>query len=249
MINMGSALATHEATIQAVSTYQIEAPIIFNAYNGWNTGINIANPNNAVATVTVSYPGAGRPDDNVTLQPYSSDYVYTPANASGQTGFTGNAVIYSDQPVGAIVDEVKYSTNDAISYSAVPGLSDQVAVPLVFKQAQSGTRNDNSGINVSNASDHQTTVEINVYDQPGILAGGPYDLTIPAHSSNFIYLPSTFVAPDTMGTAIVKSLDGAPIVAVSNDVSYDVAGGGSTVFNAPSTSGLYQIGVGATPAE
>jgi len=249
MINMGSALATGEASIQSVSTYQIEAPIIFNAYNGWNTGINLANPNNAVATVTISYPGAGRPDDKVTLQPYSSDYVYTPANASGQTGFTGNAVIYSDQPVGAIVDEVKYSTNDAISYSAVPGISSQVAVPLVFKQAQSGTRNDNSGINVSNASDRQTTVEINIYDQPGTLAGGPYDLTIPAHSSNFIYLPSTVVVPDTMGTAIVTSLDGAPIVAVSNDVSYDIAGGGSTVFNAPSTAGLYQIGASATPAE
>ncbi|HEX3722050.1 MAG TPA: DUF5719 family protein [Nitrolancea sp.] len=249
MINAASTLPTQQASIQSTTTYTLQAPIIFNAYNGWNTGINLANPTGSVANVTVSYPGAGRPDDNVVLQPFSSDYVYTPANASGQTGFTGNAVIYSDQPIGAIVDEVKYSTNDGISYSAVPGLGSEVALPLIFKQAQSGTRNDNSGINVSNASDNQTTVEIDVYTQDGGLAGGPFDLTIPAHSSNFIYLPSTAVAPDTLGTAVVTSLDGAPIVAVSNDVSYDVAGGGSAVFNAPSSLGLYQIGAAGTPSD
>ncbi|HVB65462.1 MAG TPA: hypothetical protein VNE17_12070 [Nitrolancea sp.] len=249
MINVASALPTQVAMIQSVNSYMLQAPIVFNAYNGWNTGINLANPTGAVANVTISYPGAGRPDDIVTLQPYASDYVYTPANASGQTGFTGNAVIYSDQPIGAIVDEVKYSTNDGISYSAVPGLGSQVSLPLVFKQSQSGTRNDNSGINVSNASDTQTTVEINIYNQQGGLAGGPYDLTIPAHSSNFIYLPTTSVPPDTLGTAIVTSLDDAPIVAVSNDVSYDIAGGGSAVFNAPSSLGLYQIGSGSVPAQ
>jgi hypothetical protein len=249
MLNVASALPTEVATIQSLTSYMLQAPIIFNAYNGWNTGINLANPTSAVANVTISYPGAGRPDDNVTLQPFSSDYVYTPANASGQTGFTGNAVIYSDQPIGAIVDEVKYSTNDGISYSAVPGLDSQVALPLIFKQSQSGTRNDNSGINVSNASDTQTTVEINIYTQQGGLAGGPYDLTILAHSSNFIYLPTTSVEPDLLGTAIVTSLDGAPIVAVSNDVSYDIAGGGSAVFNASSSLGLYQIGSGGTPAQ
>ncbi len=240
MLNPASPYLAGQAMIQSVGSYNLQAPIIFNAYNGWNTGINLANPTGSTANVTISYPGAGRADDVLAMAPYSSDYVYTPFSASGQTGFTGNAVINSDVPVAAAVDEVKYSTGDAISYIAVPAMGSEVAVPLVFKQAQSGTRNDNSGINVSNAGATQTTVEITIYDQTGGVAGGPYDITIPANGSNFIYLPSTTVPPSTVGTAVVTSIDGAPIVAVSNDVSYDVGADGSAVFNAPSAAGLYR---------
>ncbi len=242
MLNPASPDIAGEASIQSIVTYQLQAPIIFNAYNGWNTGINLANPNGSTANVTVSYPGAGRPDDVLAMAPYSSDYVYTPSNAANQTGFTGSAVISSDVPVAAAVDEVKYSTGDAISYIAVPALDTEVAVPLVFKQSQSGTRNDNSGINVSNASSSQTTVEITIHSPLGTIVGGPYDITVPANGSNFVYLPTTTAPPGTMGSATIKSLDGAPIVVVSNDVSYDVAGDGSAVFNAPSPMGLYQIG-------
>ncbi len=242
MLNAASADQAGEASIQSVTTYELQAPIIFNAYHGWNTGINVANPNGSTANVTVSYPGAGRPDDVLAMAPYSSDYVYTPFNALNQAGFTGNAVISSDLPVAAAVDEVKYSTGDAISYIAVPALASEAAVPLIFKQSQSGTRNDNSGINVSNASSSQTTVEITIHNSLGTTVGGPYDITVPANGSKFVYLPTTSAPPGTMGNATIKSLDGAHIVVVSNDVSYDVAGDGSAVFNAPSPMGLYQIG-------
>ncbi len=247
MIDVASAYPANQASIQVVGTYALQAPIIFNAYNGWNTGINLANPNNTAATVTISYPGAGRPDDVLTMAPYTSDYVYTPSNAPNQAGFAGNAVIYSNVPVAAAVDEVKYSTGDAISYIAVPAIDSTVSVPLVFKQALSGTHNDNSGINVSNGSDSKTTVQISIYDQSGSLVGGPFNLTIAAHSSDFIYTASTAVPSSTVGSAVVQSLDGTPIVVVSNDVSYDVALDGSAVFNAPSPSGLYRIGGAPTP--
>lgn len=242
MIDVATGYPTDLASLAVAGTYALQAPIIFNAYNGWNTGINLANANDATAHVTISYPGAGRPDDLVTMLPYSSEFVYTPGNAPNQAGFTGNAVIYADAPIAAAVDEVKYSTNDAISYSAVPALSDTAAVPIVFKQSQDGRHNDNSGINISNGGDTQTRVAVSVHDQSGLLAGGPFELTIPAHASNFIYLASAAVPAGTMGSAIVTSLDGANIVVVSNDVSYDVDGGGSVVFNAPSSAGLYQIG-------
>lgn len=242
MLNAASPYDVGQASIQALGTFNLHAPIVFNAYNGWNTGINLANPNDSIANVTISYPGAGRADDTVQMAPFSSDYVYTPATAPAQIGFTGNAVISSNVPVAAAVDEVKYSTGDAISYIASQAIGSTVYVPLVFKASESGTHNDNSGINVSNGSDSQTTVEITIHDAIGGVVGGPYDITVPAHGGNFIYLPSTTVAPNTIGSAVVTSVEGVPIVAVSNDVSYDVGGDGSSVFNAPSSTGLYLIG-------
>lgn len=242
MLNLASPYLAGQSLIPTIAPFALQAPIIFNAYNGWNTGINLANPTESTANVRISYPGAGRPDDVLVMAPYASDYVYTPSSAPGQTGFTGNAVISSDVPVAAAVDEVKYSTGDAISYIAVSAMGSAVVVPLVFKQGQSGTRNDNSGINISNASGRETAVEITIYDQTGGVAGGPFYMTIPANGSNFVYLPSTTVPPNTVGTAIVTSLDGARIVAVSNDVSYDIGADGSAVFNAPAAAGLYSIG-------
>jgi hypothetical protein len=146
-------------------------------------------------------------------------------------------------PVAAAVDEVKYSTNDSISYTAVTASGAQLSAPIVFKQSQNGSRDDNSGINIANGTDHQTTVEISIYSRVGVLVGGPFDLTIPAHSGNFIYLASVSVPAGTAGHAIVTSLDGSNIAAVSNDVSYEIDGNGSAVFNLPSTSGLYRIGI------
>jgi len=247
MINVASTYSAGEASIQDVVPSELQAPIIFNAYNGWNTGINLANPNDSIANVTIKYPESGRADDVLSIAPFSSDYVYTPSTAPNQTEFTGSAVIDSDVPVAASVDEVKYSSDDAISYVAVPAVDNTVFVPLVFKQSQDGSLTDNSGINVSNAGDTSATVEITIHDEVGNLAGNSFALTVPPHSSNFIYIPTTTVPPHTYGSAIVQAVNGLPIVAVSNDVSYDITLNGSAVFNAPSASGLYRIG--APPAQ
>ena len=168
MINLASSYASGEASIQTVGPNALQAPIIFNAYNGWNTGINLANPNDSIANVTISYPGSGRDDDVLSISPFSSDYVYTPSTAPNQTGFTGSAIISSDVPVAAAVDEVKYSSDDAISYIAVPAVDSTVAVPLVFKQSQDGLLSDNSGINISNAGDSTSTVEVTSMTRWGI---------------------------------------------------------------------------------
>ncbi len=242
MINLASSYASGEASIQTVGPNALQAPIIFNAYNGWNTGINLANPNDSIANVTISYPGSGRDDDVLSISPFSSDYVYTPSTAPNQTGFTGSAIISSDVPVAAAVDEVKYSSDDAISYIAVPAVDSTVAVPLVFKQSQDGLLSDNSGINISNAGDSTSTVEVTVYDEVGNLAGSPFSILVPPHASNFVYIPSTDVPPHNFGSAVVTAVDGSPIVAVSNDVAYDIVLNGSAVFNAPSANGLYRIG-------
>ncbi len=247
MINVASTYNSGEASIQSTGPTPLQAPIIFNAYNGWNTGINLANPNDAVANVTISYPGSGRDDDVLIVGPFSSDYVYTPSTAPNQSGFTGSAIIASDVPVAVAVDEVKYASDDAISYLAVPAVDSTVAVPLVFKQSQDGSLSDNSGINVSNAGDNTATVEITVYNEGGDLAGSPFSILVQPHGSNFVYIPSTDVPPDTFGSAVVTAVDGSPIVAVSNDVAYDILLNGSAVFNAPSVTGLYRIGI--SPAQ
>ena len=214
----------------------------FNAYNRWNTRINVANTTDQPANVTVSYPGAARPDDHLTLAPFSSDYVFTPANAPEQTGFSGTAIITADQPVAAVVDEVKYGTGEAISYSASGVAASELTVPLVFRQDQDGVHNDNSGVNLSNPNDHDVTVEIQILDELGVPVGGTITVNLPANQGNFAYLPSTAVPPGTRGAALIHTTDGSPVVAISNDVSYDVAADGSAVFAAVSGSGFYRVG-------
>ena len=239
MLNVGS---PHTSAAGSSGSHRLDAPIVFNAYNGWNTGINVANTTDQPANVTISYPGAARPDDHLTLAPFSSDYVFTPANAPEQTGFSGTAVITADQPVAAVVDEVKYGTGEAISYSASGVAASELTVPLVFRQDEDGVHNDNSGVNLSNPNDHDVTVEIQILDELGVPVGGTITVNLPANQGNFAYLPSTAVPPGTRGAALIHTTDGSPVVAISNDVSYDVAADGSAVFAAVSGSGFYRVG-------
>src|SRR5690606_14913064 len=85
----------------AQSSYRISAPLLFTAYNGWNTGINLANISSDPADVTVRYYETGggfMREESLTIPGHSMHYLYTPGNVD-QEEFVGSAVIVSDAPV------------------------------------------------------------------------------------------------------------------------------------------------------
>jgi hypothetical protein len=109
------------------------APLVFQEFNFWNTGISVANlsetENN---TVTITYYGPTMNvvgQDQLTIPPRGMEYVYTPGTQDlglggvGQAGFVGSAKIEGTSWFHASVDEVKYFGDDeevghAMSYIA-----------------------------------------------------------------------------------------------------------------------------------
>src|SRR6185437_14547149 len=59
--------------------FQMVAPLVFQNYNGWNTGVNIANTSELTNTVTVTWVGpTGNVvgTDSVTIPPKAMEYIY-----------------------------------------------------------------------------------------------------------------------------------------------------------------------------
>lgn len=222
------------------------APLLFSAYNGWNTGINLANVADEQATVTVRYFETGGSfvrDETFSLPPRSMRYLYTPGNVD-QAGFVGSATIESDVPLVGAIDEVKYETTEAMSYLASTVPQTNAAVPITFKENPAAGRHDNSGINIANLNpDTQQTVEIALFSDTGrAILSEPILVTLPAGGSEFVYLPFVEALPaGTLAAARLTSGDPRGFVAVSNNVNYAVSGDGSVVFNAFSEQGLYRL--------
>lgn len=228
------------------SRFFSSAPLLFTAYNGWNTGINLANVADTQADVTVRYYETGGSfirEENVILTPHSMQFLYTPGNVD-QQGFVGSATIESSVPVIGAIDEVKYQTTEAMSYLASSVPQTDAAIPIVFREQPSSGRHDNSGINIANLNPNaEQTVEITLTSNAGAsILNEPIQVTLPAGGSEFVYLPFVdTVPPGTVAAARLTTADPLGFVAVSNDVNYAVSGDGSVVFNAAGEQGLYRL--------
>ncbi|MBX6723009.1 MAG: hypothetical protein IRY92_07220, partial [Dactylosporangium sp.] len=166
-------------------------PLVFRDYNGWNTGINIANLSSETNRVTVTYynyAGNVVASDTVTIPARAMEYVYTPATGNfgiGENQIT-SARIEGTQPLAAAVDEVKYLEGDdqwhAMSYAAgraqVAGgileFGDRVlyesmlGLPLVQKGNPTTGFGDTSGINLFNPSGDAVTAAVQFVDSAGV---------------------------------------------------------------------------------
>lgn len=238
--------------LQSSGTYRLAAPLLFTGYNDWNTGINLANISNETANITIGYYAAAGGfvrEEQLTIAPRSMQYIYTPSHVA-QEAFVGSGLITSDQPLAAAIDEVKYSTIEGLSYLASTVSQQHAAIPITFREDPPQGQHDNSGINIHNMNpDAEQTISITFISTTGqpILAE-PVQLTLPAGSNNFVYLPSIpDYPPGTVAAAQITSNDPAGFVAVSNDVNYAVPGDGSVVFSATGVSGYLRLI--ATPAD
>ncbi|MCM8750721.1 hypothetical protein NET02_16410, partial [Thermomicrobiaceae bacterium CFH 74404] len=96
--------------------YAKYGPLVFENFNGWNTGITFANLSDSASnTVTVSfYNQAGQlvSSEQRVLQPRAVEYVYRPATADvgtgGPVGDLQQVVVEGTAPLAAAADSVKY---------------------------------------------------------------------------------------------------------------------------------------------
>ena len=239
--------------------YTKYGPLVFENFNGWNTGITLANLSDTDAnTVTVSfYNQAGQlvSSDQRVLQPRAVEYVYRPSTADvGTGGVVGDlqqVVVSGTAPVAAAADSVKYrgqrlqGQGQALSYLLQGGATNGqlLSVPLIQKGtslAPSGQfSGDTSGVQLFNANaSGPATVAYAFYDQTGALVAptltGPVVTTIGALSAATLYTPFFAEMPaGFQGAFQAKVRSGiGPVAAVSNNVNYDVVGDGTAAYNA-----------------
>jgi hypothetical protein len=247
---------TNQALPQGAGNRVQALPLIFQGYNGWNSGISIANLDDlAPATVQITYynsAGVAVGTESRVIQPRAMEFVYKPATTDVGIGGFGHALVVSTQPVLVAVDSVKYTGIDqdvgqALGYVAQSGTDiphGQLYMPLFQKQGLLSGGNDNSGVALFNAGDRPVRVSLVFYSSTGSPTAptltAPIIASIPAHGGFIAYAPNYGEMPGGFqGSVVVTQLDGlGPIVGVSNNVNYDVQFDGSAAYNMPRAQGF-----------
>ncbi|MCS7255122.1 MAG: hypothetical protein RMJ05_03605 [Thermomicrobium sp.] len=244
-VNM--ALTNQALPTQAGNTTQA-LPLVFQSYNGWNTGYSIANlSNDTAAAVTINYYNqAGNlvGTENRVIQPRAMEFVYRPATTDINIGGFGSALVTSNQPVLVAVDSVKYTGSDqdvgqALSYVAQRGVGTEggsLYMPLFQKQGQLSGGNDNSGVALFNLASGERAVALWLFDSSGALVAPtlatPVTALLPAHGQFIFYAPTYGEMPGGLQGSVLVVADG-DVVGVSNNVNYDVQFDGSAAYNMP----------------
>jgi len=250
-VNM--ALTNQALPTEAGNTVQA-LPLIFQAYNGWNTGYSIANlSNDSPANVTITYynsAGVAVGTDSRVIQPRAMEVVYRPSTTDVGIGGFGQALVTSNQPVLVAVDSVKYTGSDqdvgqALSYVAQRGTPGAgfLYMPLFQKQGLLSGGNDNSGVALFNFGTLSAPVAIEFYDSSGALVAptlaAPILAIIPPHGGFIAYAPSYAEMPNGFQGSVVVAAAGL-VAGVSNNVNYDVQFDGSAAYNMP-VAGLASV--------
>ncbi|RIK41283.1 MAG: hypothetical protein DCC58_12715 [Chloroflexi bacterium] len=240
--------------------YVLFAPDVRLDFNGWNTGINVANTVDTDNQVAIQYFGNnGNAPQGVSrrLAPHGMTYFYNPSDPSEDDcaqpadqvptcDFVGAAVVLSQYPVATAVDGVKYYGNDgsvghAFSYHATGAVYTELAAPLVQKGNASTGMGPTSGINFLNPNSGSTFVETFFINPSGFGADnyGPVVVWVPGFATGFVYtmfqgnLPNGF-----SGSALVSSE--LPIAATTANVDYLVQGDGTAIWNLYNPCGFFR---------
>src|SRR5581483_4675731 len=213
----------------AGGTNVMNAPLLFKNYNGWVSGAQVVNVASSPVTVTASiFPRDANVSFNLALRtraPNESFTYYLPAIQELPDGFVGSGVFNANGPISVVVLELKADSGTGMAYSGFNTGTPQISIPVVFK----GSNGWDSGVQVQNLGAADATVNITYY-----LPGGQHAVDaalIAAGSSDTFYQPDNpSIPPNTIGSAIVASVTGAPIVAIVNEVNYTRPGDASMSY-------------------
>lgn len=186
---------------------EVNLPLVMRENNLWNTAISVQNAGTADANVTLNfYSGATVVDTITDTIPPGASHRY---DQSTQTNlgapFVGSAVVTSDQPVAAEVNE----TDGAIlmSYTGFPAGATTIYAPLIM------TDNNGwyTGLQVQNIGASTANVELKV-DGTVVWTG----TIAPDASETFYPVPGT--SAGFVGSATVECTNGQPLVGIVNEL-------------------------------
>jgi hypothetical protein len=216
------------------------APLVFDNYFFWNTGVSVANLGTMPNDVKISYYGMnGALVDSIdlTIPAQGMNFIYTPASGAGD-GFLGAAIIEGSQPFCAAVDEIKYSGDQpdvghAMSYvtSAITGYAgQQLRLPLAQRGSSVTGLGDTTGIQIFNVRNVSVVIEVYIHSESGQQMH--YEQrTLNANESATVYLLGLNLAGDFRGSATIDVISGTGwVTAISNNVNYGVQYDGSASY-------------------
>lgn len=225
-------------------------PFVSNAaYGGYTTTVYVQNAGTAPAHFSLAYfDQNGSPvglGDSATIAVNASWTVSQSNGRSFASGQAGSAILFSDQPLSAFVNEFAPGGGDATSYTAVPtygGLAQTLYAPAIARAAYGGYT---TGIGLVNLSNGPADITITYRDSGGNLVKEQGLAQVPAHGYRAVYSGVSGGANDAglagnfAGTATITSNNGE-VAAIVNEVgpgnqfsSYDAIAAGATTLDAP----------------
>lgn len=247
---------------EAMDTSTQVAPLVFRNFNSWNSGISVVNLSDLEGTtVTVSYvsvDGDIVETDQIDINRRSMNYIFSSGIGNTEDdAFVGAAIIQSSNgaPIQAVVDQVKYfgdadDVGDAMSYvtdsrlagTAAGASGNQLALPLVQKGIPETNIGDTTGVQLFNPNpDTAVSFTLQIFGQDGHLVAptiiAPLPGTLAGHQSVTFYVHNHEDLRSHFTGSMVVTVDpdgqGTLLSAVSNNVNYQIAGDGSSVFTLP----------------
>lgn len=180
------------------------APVIMNAYYGYNTALVIQNIGTSNAGVTITY-GNGTVM-TTTIAPGAADSRYTP-NEGLPTGLLTGAKVESTQPIVVLVNE-STNKNRAASYSGFADGSTTVRAPIVMRRYYKY----NTSITCQNIGTAAATMSISY----GGIAGTTTSPSIAVNGIYLFYQPTDpLLSNGFLGSATITSAQ--KIVCVVNE--------------------------------
>ncbi len=225
------------------------APLVFQNYNFWNTGISVANlDDNNSNTVTLTYFTAGGSQvgtDQVTIPPRGMEFVFTPGTQNlGLGGNIGAAVISGTTALQAAVDQVKYFGGDEEVGDAMSYVTDHdpteggyaLALPLVQKGNPATGLGDTSGVQFFNPNPvAQANFDISVFNTTGNLVAPtlnvPVSFSLSGHQGVTFYTHNYSEMPAGFQGSLTAAVNSGELTGVSNNVNYDVQNDGAVAYN------------------
>lgn len=239
-------------------TNTVYVPLVFQAYFNWNTGLAVTNAGPNPATVTINYYGTNggllATSSLGPILPGAMGFDYL----TGSGGQLAQAVITSTQPITVSVDAVKYTgggpdVGQALSSMGINGplgtipVMPALRIPLFQKAGVSG--NDTSGIQIWNGGGAAATVNVDFFDSSGAPVP-PSTFTLPGIAPNgavTVYAPTVGpLSANYQGEVRITVTAGGPVVAVTNNVNYDVQYDGSAAFNVATSQRSLRVDFGRT---
>ena len=216
------------------------------AYGGYTTSALIQNVGGAPAHVVVLHfdqagLAVGSGDINTSLPVNATWTVKQDSGTSFSPGASGSALVYSDQPVAAFVNESAPGGGDASAYSGVllpSGGATTLFAPAIYNGAYGGYT---TGIGLMNLGTLATNLTLTYRNTAGGLVKTQTvnGLAPSAYVGLYSGDPTLALPAGFAGTATIASSAGS-VAAVVNETgpggqfsSYDAAAAGSTTLNSP----------------
>jgi len=219
----GSAYAASYAGFDAGST-TMNLPLVMRNNGGFNTWFNVQNAGTATANVTVTYKPASSGNAATQSANIEPGAAHTFDQATfGDLGnkFVGSAVVTSNQPIVATVNQVGATT--LMSYDGFASGSTGISFPLV------NVNNGGyiTGIQIMNLGGSATDVTVHYEPMPGQGSAADETKSIPAGASATFAL-SQFGSAKFVGSGRVSANSGnQPLVAVVNQLNLGANKGAS----------------------